>query len=144
MIYADNRKVIGPDANRIEPGQRLTIRHPDFSEKPFGDSPSLARRDDGVCDQREGPNRLITLRASTSPGPAVDVYDGGPLGLTAVLPTGGFRSLDVDAAKVVSIDAVPSPGNRYKYLTVLAPGVAHLNAVSNTGQRYSLAIRVHC
>jgi nucleoid-associated protein YgaU len=30
-IYADNRKVIGSDPSRIKPGQRLSIRHPDYA-----------------------------------------------------------------------------------------------------------------
>ena len=31
MIYIDNRRLIGPDPDRVRPGQRLTVRHPDYA-----------------------------------------------------------------------------------------------------------------
>jgi nucleoid-associated protein YgaU len=32
MLYADNRRVIGPNPDRIRPGQQLTVRHPDYAK----------------------------------------------------------------------------------------------------------------
>lgn len=104
---------------------------------------SVVSHVDGVCDQREGPNQLIVLRPSNS-GPAVQINDGGPLGITVVLPAGGFRSLAVDAPTVVKIERIPSPGSKHKFLQVVGPGVAHLTAISGTGQHFSLTLRIHC
>lgn len=107
----------------------------------------VAWQKDGVCTGQEGPNRLITLRADNrgpDRGPDLDLYDGGPLGITAALPTGGFRSLAVDAPKVLTLDEVPSPGNRYKFLHLVGPGLAHLTAISESGQPFQLDLNVHC
>jgi len=32
MIYRENRRVIGSNPSRLRPGQRLTVRHTDFSD----------------------------------------------------------------------------------------------------------------